>query len=227
MKRLYLTVEGQTEQEFAIEVLQPHLAQFNVFVVKPRLTGFCARRKEQIPRGGLRNSFLHALGDINRWLLEDKSEEARFSTMVDLYSLPSDFPGCSDALDTADIYTRVRRLEKALSEHLNDTRFIPYVQVHEFEALILSKPDVFANCFENRQKFVDALMEECQQFDSPEAISDGQDTHPKARIKKHFKDYHENVHGPMLAADIGLETIRSRCPHFNDWLSVLENLDHA
>jgi hypothetical protein len=28
MKRLYLTVEGQTEQAFAVDVLQPHLAKF-------------------------------------------------------------------------------------------------------------------------------------------------------------------------------------------------------
>ncbi len=42
MKRLYLTVEGQTEQAFAVDVLQPHLSACNVMVVKPRLTGLHA-----------------------------------------------------------------------------------------------------------------------------------------------------------------------------------------
>ena len=34
MKRLYLTVEGQTEAAFATSVLTPHLAQFNVRIVR-------------------------------------------------------------------------------------------------------------------------------------------------------------------------------------------------
>ncbi len=93
MIRLYLTVEGQTEQAFAVDVLRPHLADFGVVVVKPRLTGLHGRRGGRIPRGGLLGTFGHALRDIQRWLSEDRSEEARFSTMVDLYSLPHDFPG--------------------------------------------------------------------------------------------------------------------------------------
>ncbi len=93
MKRLYLTVEGQTEQAFAVDVLQPHLRGFDVFVSRPRLTGPHGRRKGRIPGGGMFNRFQHALNDIRRWLKEDQSGDARFSMMVDLYSLPSDFPG--------------------------------------------------------------------------------------------------------------------------------------
>lgn len=36
MKRLYLTVEGQTEAAFAMSVLTPHLANFSVFLTPPR-----------------------------------------------------------------------------------------------------------------------------------------------------------------------------------------------
>ena len=222
MKRLYLTVEGQTEQAFAIDVLQPHLAQFNVYVWKPRLTGLHARRKGRIPSGGLLNTFQHSLADIQRWLREDKSPDARFSMMVDLYSLPKDFPGYDKANEAADPYQRVETLEKALAEELNDRRFIPYLQVHEFEALVLSKPEVFGDWFEKVGEKVQKLVAECQTFDTPEKIDNGQHTHPKARIKRYIEEYDEQVDGPLLAADIGLEAIRKACHHFDQWLTILE-----
>lgn len=95
MKRLYLTVEGQTEAAFASKVLGPHLSAFSVFVYPPRFTGLHRRSRGRIPRGGLLNTFRHALADIQTWLKEDQSPDARFSMMVDLYSLPHDFPGYS------------------------------------------------------------------------------------------------------------------------------------
>ena len=222
MKRLYLTVEGQTEQAFAIDVLQPHLAQFNVYVWKPRLTGLHARRKGRIPSGGLLNTFRHSLGDIQRWLREDESPDARFSIMVDLYSLPKDFPGYDMANEAVDPYQRAEILEKALAEQLNDRRFIPYLQVHEFEALVLSKPEVFGDWFEKVGEKVQKLVAECQTFDTPEKIDNGQHTHPKARIKRYIEEYDEQVDGPLLAADIGLEAIRKACHHFDQWLTILE-----
>lgn len=225
MKRLYLTVEGQTEQEFAVRVLQPHLATFGVMVGKPRLTGLNARRKGRIPKGGLLNTFVHALGDIRRWLKEHRSDDARFSIMVDLYSLPGDFPGYHDAAKSSDPQDQASKLEEALARELNDPRFIPYVQVHEFEAIVLADPNCFLEWFDNAGKSVAALCEECGLFDSPEEINDGQDTHPKARIHRHFADYDENVDGPFLAQYVGLEAIRRKCPHFAQWLTILEGLD--
>lgn len=71
MKRLYLTVEGQTEAAFAVEVLAPHLAGFQVVLHRPRFTGLHSRRGGRIPKGGLLGTFRHALADIRRWLLEE------------------------------------------------------------------------------------------------------------------------------------------------------------
>ena len=92
MKRLYLTVEGQTEAAFATSVLTPHLTTFNVFLTPPRFTGLHKRRRGRIPRGGMLNTFGHALADIKTWLKEDKSPEARFSMMVDSIRCRMIFP---------------------------------------------------------------------------------------------------------------------------------------
>lgn len=225
MKRLYLTVEGQTEQAFALGVLQAHLTNFNVFLVKPRLTGLHSRRQGRIPKGGLLDTFQHALEDMRRWMLEDKSCDARFSMMVDLYSLPSDFPGYEEAVVLADPHEQARHLESSLSEVLSDSRFVPYVQVHEFEALILANVDCLKEWFDNVEKEVEKLKEECAAFQTPEHINHGSETHPKARIEKYIADYHNNVDGPALAEYVGVEAIRERCPHFSAWIRVLEQLD--
>ncbi len=225
MKRLYLTVEGQTEQSFAVDVLRPYLAPFNVMVLNPRLTGLHKRRKGRIPTGGLLSTFSHSLEDIRRWMREDESSDARFSIMVDLYSLPGDFPGYAEAMKLADPFQQAEKLELELSNELNDSRFIPYVQVHEFEAIVLVDPDCFLELFEGVEKSVDRLRAECEKFETPEEINQGKNSHPKARIKKYIPDYQENVDGPLLAEYIGVAEIKKNCPHFAQWLTRLEQLD--
>jgi len=171
------------------------------------------------------NRFQHALNDIRRWLKEDQSGDARFSMMVDLYSLPSDFPGYDEAMKHDDPFQQARILEEALKEEITDIRFVPYLQVHEFEALVLAEPLRFADWFDHAQGKAAALVKECEPFPSPEHIDHGQHSHPKARVRRHFPDYDENLHGPLLAADIGLHKMRAECSHFNGWLTKLESLD--
>src|SRR5262245_44795130 len=225
MKRLYQTVEGQTEQAFVTQVLGPHLYAFNVFVGKPRLTGPHGRQGGHIPQGSLLRTFVHALADMRRWLQEDRSPDARFSMMVDLYALPADVPGHAAAMALADTCVKAEILEAALADEIKDQRFIPYIQVHEFEALLLACPEKFTERFEQRESQIAKLLAECNQFASPELINDGHQTHPKARIKKYFADYGEKVDGPLLAQAIGLHQIRHKCPHFDRWVTTLENLD--
>ena len=225
MKRLYLTVEGQTEARFAVEVLQVHLCAFNVFLFGPRFTGPHGRRGGRIPQGGMFNTFRHIQEDIRRWLLEDQSPDARFSMMVDLYSLPEDFPGYEAAQTIVDPLARATYLEQALGQELNDPRFLPYLQVHEFEALILSRPDIVGELYEASAAAVTQLVADCAAFPSPEHIDHGQHSHPKARVRACFPDYDENVAGPLLCGMLGLAFLRETCLHFGEWLDLLESLD--
>jgi hypothetical protein len=225
MKRLYLTVEGQTEAAFATSVLVPHLANFNVFLSAPRFTGLHRRRRGRIPQGGLLNTFGHALADMRTWLKEDQSLDARFSMMVDLYSLPNDFPGYAAGMTKATGREQAGILQQALAVELADTRFIPYLQVHEYEALVLADPRRITTLYEVAPAQLEALCEECSAYVTPEDINHGQHSHPKYRIQQRVQGYDENVAGPLLAEDIGLLTLRERCPHFGEWLTRLEQLD--
>ena len=225
MKRLYLTVEGQTEAAFATGVLTPHLANFAVFLSPPRFTGLHRRRRGRIPQGGLLNTFGHALSDMHTWMLEDQSPDARFSMMVDLYSLPHDFPDYTIGMSKSTGTEQALTLEQSLIASIGDTRFIPYLQVHEYEALVLVDPRRISTIYEISNADLEALCQECESYDSPEEINHGQHSHPKFRIQARIPKYDENVAGPLLAEAIGLQTLRERCPHFGRWLTRLEQLD--
>ena len=220
--RLNITVEGPTEENFVSQTLKPHLHTFSVgvnarVVVTKEIPGYTYS-------GGL-NRYSQAQYDIMLWLREDKSSEARFTTMFDLYDLPTDFPGYAAALQN-DAYQRVEALEEALAEDISDPRFIPYIQLHEFEALLLSDPQKFETQFVNRADEISRLVEMVSEFSSPEHINCGIDTAPSKRIGKEIPEYKhmKATVGPIVAEKIGLPTLRSKCSHFAEWLAKLENL---
>lgn len=224
MARLCLTVEGKTEQNFALGVLSAHLAQHGVYLAKPRLTAL-ARKKGYVHRGGLR-SYEPAKNDIKRWLKQDRSADVWFTTMIDLYALPKDFPEYGRAASEQDGYQRVALLEKALEEDIGDEGFIAYIQLHEFEALLLTDPAEIGGSFPDCSRQVEALTRLCEQFRTPEEIDDGQQTCPSRRIATEVPEYLQAkaVAGPAIAARIGVDRIRQKCPHFAEWLFKLENL---
>ena len=39
-----------------------------------------------------------------------------------------------------------------------------------------------------------------------------------------IKDYSKVTHGSLIAQDIGINKIRSKCPRFNEWIEKLQNI---
>lgn len=224
MTRLYLFAEGQTEQAFGSLVLAPHLAQRGVYLARPRLIAH-ARKHGKTHRGGLRG-FRPMQNDIQRCLREDPGCGVRFTTMVDLYGLPRDFPKMDTAAKLRDMpYERVRALEDAWAEATGDGRFIPHLQLHEFEAYLFTSVATLCN-YLGDERPMRPLERIARAHASPELIDDGRDTAPSKRIQKHLPAYGamKSSAGPQSAARIGLDAIRAACPHFGRWLERLEQL---
>jgi hypothetical protein len=219
-----MIVEGQTEETFVRDLLQEPLAHHGVYVrvrcVETR------RRRSQGYRGGL-ISYVKAQGDIRRWLSEDKT--AYLTTMFDLYRLPADCPGFEQAKNLSDPYQKVAYLEDSLAADIADPRFIPYVQLHEFEGLIFSDVqaiDTIIEVYHNRSQ-LPTLQRIRAQFKTPEAIDDGETTAPSKRLQRRYASYDKVLFGLRIAQHIGLNTLRQECPHFHDWVSKLEALSEA
>ncbi|MGH2458117.1 MAG: DUF4276 family protein [Chloroflexota bacterium] len=222
MIRLHFVVEGQTEEAFVNQILANHLGEYHVVAdVRCVATG---RRGHRIYRGGVID-YSRVKRDLERWMKEDGNDDVYFTTMLDLYRLPLDFPGYATT-GHVDPYQRVAALEEAFGNDLDYPRFVPHLQLHEFEAILLSDPERIGVEFIEREDAVARLARMAREFACPELIDDGPDTAPSKRIAREIPEYlHRKVSaGPRIAREIGLSRIRERCPHFHAWLAKIETL---
>jgi len=150
-----------------------------------------------------------------------------FTTMIDLYAIHAQFPGLDEAEKLRHLpYKRVELLEQRFAQDIGDPRFIPYIQLHEYEAYLFADPTCFDYFYDRHAKEIAALQAIASSMDTPELINDGQHSAPSKRIIAQFPDYKgaKPIVGPQVAELIGLTAIRSKCPHFSAWLSRLEQL---
>jgi len=119
----------------------------------------------------------------------------------------------------------VRVLEESLQSQFGDNRFHPYIQLHEFEALLYCDLSELQCRLNNSEHGIAALQHEVRNL-APEDINEGAHTAPSKRIINHLPVYERSKIrvGAPAAAAIGLLALRDKCPHFHDWLSRLERL---
>lgn len=224
MNELVVIVEGETEQTFVRDQLAAHLALHNC-IVWPVLPG---RHRNH---GGVKKWEV-ARQDIIRTL-----KERRYcSTMFDYYAMPGDWPGREEAttMNWADRATHVEQMihsdiVSAMDGRFNPKFFIPYVQLHEFEALAFANTNELASalapiCEHSAEKLSEAFAEIVRNAGAPEAIDDGYETCPSRRISKVVPAYKKRAQGPIIANRIGLNVMRKQCPHFGKWLTRLEQI---
>jgi hypothetical protein len=154
---------------------------------------------------------------------QDQRSDAWFTTMVDVYALPQDFPGYDFCMRHTDPIQRVECLEERLYRDLSHRQFIPYLQLHEFEALLFSEAKRFEDEFPENPAEIQRLAEIRSEFQSPEHIDDRPGGAPSKRILDILPDYRKPAAGPRIAAQIGLSKLRQECPHFNQWIGRIQS----
>lgn len=216
MKRVLILVEGQTEETFVRTVLAPHFLARNLALM-PRLVVTRYNRAGGHDKGGI-NRYKPVKDDLRR-LLEDTGAE-RVTTMIDYYGLPEDFPGLANR-PAGDCYKRVEHVERAFAEDIGHRRFLPYLALHEFEALLFTD---LTRCSIFTHEAVAVLRAAREAVASPEEINDHRETAPSKRILAVMPAYRKRLHGPQAVQEIGLPQLRAACRHFDHWLSQLEAL---
>lgn len=209
MIRLYVFAEGETEEAIVNRVLSPHLATRDVFVYARSLGG-----------GSRWKSWRHFM---DRQMKQEKGDQVRFTTMFDLYRLPKDFPSSGEHAAIIDTTERTRRFEKAMADDLDHRGFIPYIQRHEVEALVLACLDQLVARFPAARDGIENLRAAVADR-SPEDINDGPETHPSQRLIRDVAGYGKVADGPSVIEEAGLPRVRARCPRFDAWLTTLEAL---
>ena len=221
MTHVYIIVEGQTEETFVKEVLYPHLFPMGVWP-SPLLTG--TRKTRRADKGGHRGVYGCIREDIVCTLKQHAPRGAHVTTMLDLYALPTDFPGFAGAGRVRDPYRRVEGIEQAIEGDIDDHRFFAYIQLHEFEALLLSDTQAIVRSYPTALAGVASLTQEIAAFRGPEWVNDDPVTAPSKRLRAHIPEYDKTLAGSLIVMDIGLDVVRAKCQHFAAWLTKLECL---
>lgn len=215
MTRINVFVEGQTEETFVRDTLAPYFVRQGIY-----LNAILAQTSRG-HKGGI-VSYGKVKHQITRLCQQDK--KAWVTTLIDYYGLPTDFPMVGQGKSVnEDIYSWIEDLENAFDADIAQPNFIANFLLHEFEALLFCDPEKFADWLEEKKPIIE-LNNIKLAFDSPESINNSPQTAPSKRILAAIPEYQKTLHGPLIAADIGLDTIRRQCPHFDGWLQRLEAL---
>ena len=215
MSRVYIFVEGQTEEAFVNEVMLKSYAAKAVYLTPIGI--------ETSPghKGGV-PSFAKVKPQIDTMCKHDPG--AHVTTFFDYYALPTDFPGQAAvaSLTNASAVAKITYLEQQLGAAIGHVKFIPNLMLHEFEALLFTDVEAFAEWTDDDS--ILAPLRAVRASIAPEDINNSVHTAPSKRILRAMTGYQKTFHGPLIADAIGLDAIRGACPHFNSWLTKLDAL---
>jgi hypothetical protein len=218
MKRVIIICEGDTEKEFCIKLLSPYFAVKDIFLQYPLIK--------------------KSMGGIVKWtelkkqiILHLKTDKTAFvTTLIDYYGLYAkyQFPGWNNAMKIMEKNSRMEFLENSMLEDIEEPlrlRYLPYLQLHEFEGLLFNDINIFYEQIpKNELVGIKELQKTFKDFSDPEMINDSRETSPSHRLQRIIKGYDKVIYGNYLADAIGLEKIRDKSARFSNWLQKIENL---
>jgi hypothetical protein len=212
MKTVIIICEGETEEEFCKGLLSVYLQSlYNINIRVRILHGNCNWER-------IKNIAEKAL----------KEEKNAFvTTFFDYYGVKrKNFPNWSETLtfNKANVKQRIEVLEKGMLEAIDNElsyRFIPYIQMHEFEAFLFNNIEIFDDNFKQDEFNRVELLNILNKYPEPELINQKRETSPSHRLIKIIPSYNKIVYGNILVEMIGIEQIRQKNQHFDNWIEQL------
>lgn len=212
MKRVYIVVEGQTEQEFVNSMIVPYLYGFGIYSVTPVLI-----RTSRSGRGGMIN-YEHLHNTI-KMLLQSSQTDFIVTTFIDFFRIPNNMPKYEECITKPNDMQRIEALEEAMNENISDSRFFSYIQMHEFEALLFSNNKGFESYFiDNEAEQTSAII---AAYENPEDINSTPEGAPSKRLLSIKPDYNKVLEGNLIALEIGINVILEKCPRFAEWINAI------
>jgi Domain of unknown function (DUF4276) len=223
MRGLYIIVEGATEVEFVNQLLIPYFISIDIMDVRA-----ISMNTSKDQKGGA-VSYGRYKNNVEKLL--NQESDVLVTSLIDYFKLDTAFPKYKEAILIADKIQKVTFLEQAIADDINNRkRFVPYIQLHEFEALLFSDKvglDYVLNILPQAKKIPRANIQELYKavttYDNPELLNDGADTAPSKRLERLLKpsSYGKKLHGNLMAVEITINPMKTRCVRFNNWLEIL------
>lgn len=228
IRKIKVICEGQSEVAFINNILSPFIGEQNGYqytvLAIPVITG-------HNPYGGDSKGGVLSYQKVRKDIEHSLSSDSIVTTMFDFFRLPTDFPGYKEAFKkSAQDSIRVESIEAAMGQNilgeypsLSDKNFIPYLELHEFEALLYCNLDALKLEYVEKDQLIaiDQLKMETSGM-NPEDINNGPETAPSKRLIN-IIDYKKGEALREILLGIGIEEMRKQCPHFNRWINQIEN----
>lgn len=217
MKRVIIICEGQTEKEFCNKILSPYFALNDIYIQAPLI---------KKTKGGI-VKWVELKKQITLHLVSEPS--VYVTTLIDYYGLYArhKFPSWDIAEKEPDKNLRMDILENGMFSDIEDSirfRYIPYIQLHEFEGLLFNDINVFYNEIPPNELVGKSELENIfTNYSNPELINNAKDTAPSYRLARIIVGYNKVVYGHILAEAIGIENIIRKCPRFRAWVSKIKD----
>lgn len=219
MSKVIAVVEGSTEQTFVRDVLAPWLWD------KSRVELVASAAGKPGKKGG------NVYGKVKRDIIKHLKNPhfTAVTTFFDFYRMPPKWPGRT-AARTKSHANKPLTVEKAIREDIEGdvgneliSRLRPYIQMHEFEALLFSDISALPEVM-RKPSTKDQLDEIRAGFGTPEEINDSATSAPSKRIEGIYQYYQKPLHGVLAAKRITVEAMMEECPHFKTWVMALESI---
>lgn len=227
-KQVAVVVEGPCERDFLQSIVAPALGASNVYL-SASVIGKAGHKGGNV-------KFERLVTDVENYLSQRK--DLIVSMMIDYFRLDPAWPGMPQLQQRMNSGATLSLQEKA--DFLNqgtldalrlalpaveniEQRFIPYIQMHEYEALLFSQQDVLATYLGVDERQVAKIL---QQYKTPEHINTNPTKAPAAQLQvlTSPRNYRKRRDGIAIAQKIGLYPIRQQCHIFDGWITNLEQV---
>lgn len=213
MIRVNVLCEGRTECYFIEKVLNPYFTPKQIYLTPLDL------------KGGF--NFDKLKREICILLKQDKN--AYLTTFIDFYGLKGVYPKgkVKGNLTPIQAVNAIEQgIENAIKKVIPNAKFMAYLQLHEFEALLFSDTTVLTEVIKiDYPNLPNNYFEDIRKkFPTPEDINNSVHTAPSKRVIQIAPSYEKIAEGVLIAEEIGIEKMRQECPHFNAWLTKIDKL---
>lgn len=231
---VFAIVEGHTESAVLTQLLGSHLGAQGIDLHCPIVKIGCGR-------GGVKWLKCETFCDQIQRFLRGRRQPF-VTTFFDYYAFPHGINSGWGFVEKAKADVGFRGLDvtvQSIERQLHNlaiaglelpniaNRFIPYIQLHELEALFFAEPEKMAALFET-PSLAASFAKAVTDCGGCESINDSPETAPSKRIQEAFPGYIKGrsdfAHGPRLAEHLDLNSVRQACPRFSNWVSQLESL---
>lgn len=215
IRAIYIICEGQSEEEFVNGILKPYFNSHKIYDVRPILMS--------TSRGHKGGDIKYDRLKFNIDKLLNRETDILVTTFIDFFRLKNDFPKFEEAQTIQNKIERVGFLEEALSHAINNHRFIPYIQLHEFEGLLFASKDGFEFLPDLKQANLNSLLLAVTEKENPEELNDGELTAPSKRLEQLIPGFDKNkpFYGGLIAEVNTINAVLDRCLRFKTWVETL------